>query len=77
MAISARPRTRAEQESNVIRFFRETIAELRKVVWPTLPELYRYTFVVVVTVTVIALFIFAVDSAVGGVFTKYLYGKAG
>ena len=77
MAISARPRARADQEAGLIRFFRETLAELRKVVWPTPQELYRYTFVVVVTVTVIALFIFAVDSALGGLFTKYLYGKTG
>lgn len=77
MAISARPRTQAGQEAGLLHFFRETFAELRKVVWPTPQELYRYTLVVVVTVAVIAAFIFAVDSAIGGVFTRYIYGKTG
>ncbi|HKA11102.1 MAG TPA: preprotein translocase subunit SecE [Candidatus Dormibacteraeota bacterium] len=77
MAISARPRTQTGQEAGLVRFFRETFAELRKVVWPTPQELYRYTLVVVVTVAVIAAFIFAVDSAIGGLFHRYIYGKTG
>ena len=63
MAIQARRRTPADQAPGVVRFLRDTFEELRKVVWPTPQELYRYTLVVVVTVGVIALFIFAVDSA--------------
>jgi len=77
MAISARPRTQAGPEPGLIRFFRETVAELRKVVWPTPQELYRYTLVVIVTVSVIAAFIFAVDSTLAGVFSKFIYGKTG
>ena len=63
MAIQARRRAQADQAPGVVRFLRDTFDELRKVVWPTPQELYRYTLVVVVTVSVIALFIFAVDSA--------------
>ena len=74
MAISARPRTQTGQEGGLVRFFRETFAELRKVVWPTPQELYRYTLVVVVTVAVIAAFIFAVDSALGALSQKFIYG---
>ncbi len=77
MAISARQRTQTGGEPGLIRFLRETMAELRKVVWPTPQELYRYTLVVVVTVAVIAAFIFAVDSALAGLFSKYIYGKTG
>ena len=77
MAISARQRTQTGGEPGLIRFLRETIAELRKVVWPTPQELYRYTLVVVVTVAVIAAFIFAVDSTLAGLFSKYIYGKTG
>ena len=62
MAIQARRRS-PDQAPGVVRFLRDTFDELRKVVWPTPQELYRYTLVVVVTVSVIALFIFAVDSA--------------
>src|SRR6266566_4527643 len=56
---------------------RETIDELRKVVWPTPQELYRYTLVVVVTVSVIALFIFAVDTALSQLSTRFIYGSVG
>ena len=63
MAIQARRRVQSDQAPGVVRFLRDTFDELRKVVWPTPQELYRYTLVVVVTVSVIALFIFAVDSA--------------
>lgn len=63
MAIQSRRRAQADQAPGVIRFLRDTFDELRKVVWPTPQELYRYTLVVVVTVSVIALFIFGVDSA--------------
>ena len=77
VAISARPRTQTGQQSGIVRFLRETYAELRKVVWPTPQELYRYTLVVVVTVSVIAAFIFAVDSALGQLISRFIYGSIG
>jgi preprotein translocase subunit SecE len=72
VAISARRRT-ADQAPGIIRFLRETIDELRKVVWPTPQELYRYTLVVVVTVAVIALFISAVDLALEQLSKQFIY----
>ena len=75
MAIQTRRRAQADQAPGVIRFLRDTFDELRKVVWPTPQELYRYTLVVVVTVSVIALFIFAVDSAVAQLLQRLLYKK--
>jgi preprotein translocase subunit SecE len=77
VAISARRRAQADQTPGVIRFLRETIDELRKVVWPTPQELYRYTLVVVVTVSVIALFIFAVDTALSQLSARFIYGSVG
>jgi preprotein translocase subunit SecE len=73
VAISARRRAQAEQSPGVLRFLRETYEELRKVVWPTPQELYRYTTVVVVTVAVIALFIFAVDTALTELVKRFIY----
>jgi preprotein translocase subunit SecE len=73
VAISARRRAQTDQSPGVIRFLRETFDELRKVVWPTPQELYRYTLVVVVTVTVIALFIAAVDLALGQLSSHFIY----
>ena len=73
MAIQARRRTQTGQAPGFIRFLRETFDELRKVVWPTPQELYRYTLVVVVTVSVIAMFIFGVDSALQQLSTHVIY----
>jgi len=75
VAIQARRRAQADQAPAVIRFLRETFEELRKVVWPTPQELYRYTLVVVVTVSVIALFIFAVDSGLSQLAQHFIYKK--
>jgi preprotein translocase subunit SecE len=75
VAIQARRRAPGDQGPGVVRFLRDTFEELRKVVWPTPQELYRYTLVVVVTVSVIALFIFAVDSALTQLSQHFIYKK--
>jgi preprotein translocase subunit SecE len=74
VAVSARRRSGApEPQLGVIRFFRETFDELRKVVWPTPAELYRYTLIVLVTVVVLAAFIGAVDYGLRALTTKFIY----
>jgi len=75
VAIQARRRTPADQAPGFVRFLRDTFEELRKVVWPTPQELYRYTLVVVVTVAVIAMFIFGVDSALTQLGQHFIYKK--
>jgi preprotein translocase subunit SecE len=52
---------------------RSVIQELRRVVWPTRAELFRYTMVVIVTVVVVATFIAVVDALLQLVF-KAVYG---
>jgi preprotein translocase subunit SecE len=55
---------RAEQRPSEFapgRFLREVYEELRKVVWPTPAELYRYTLVVIFTVLVLGIFIGGTD----------------
>jgi preprotein translocase subunit SecE len=47
----------------LIRFFREVVAELRKVIWPTRKELVTYATVVIVFVTVILTIVAALDAA--------------
>ncbi len=75
MAVSARRRNEQQnQQPWIVRFLRETYDELRKVVWPTPEELYRYTLVVVVTVIVIAGFIGAVDLGLSEVAKRWIYG---
>jgi preprotein translocase subunit SecE len=72
MAVGARRRTEAE-EFVLTRFMREVYDELRKVVWPTPQELYRYTLVVVATVIIISVFIGGVDALVSKGAERYIY----
>jgi preprotein translocase subunit SecE len=76
VAIQARRRPGPESQLGVVRFLRETYDELRKVVWPTPQELYRFTLVVIVTVVVIAAFIGAVDAGLQALTTHYVYVPA-
>jgi preprotein translocase subunit SecE len=76
MAIQARRRPGQESQIGIVRFLRETYDELRKVVWPTPQELYRFTLVVIVTVVVIAAFIGAVDAGLQALTAKYVYVPA-
>jgi len=46
-------------------FYRQVIAELRKVIWPTRRELITYTWVVVVFVTVVASIVAVLDLVFG------------
>jgi len=72
VAVTAR-RTDQDQEFAVVRFLREVYDELRKVVWPTPGELWRYTMVVVATVVVLAVFIGGVDLVVGEAVKRWVY----
>ncbi len=55
------------------RFIREVFDELRKVVWPTWGELYRYTLVVIVTVAILGVFIGGVDYGISEILRRFLY----
>ena len=57
-----------------IGYFRATITELGRVVWPTRPELIRMTSVVVGTVVAISIFIAVIDLVLGKG-TNFLYGQ--
>ena len=57
-----------------LQFLREVYEELRKVVWPTWGELYRYTLVVIFTVIVLGAFIGGVDYALGEFAKRVIYG---
>ena len=46
-------------------FYRQVIAELRKVVWPTAQETRQVTLVVFVMIIVLSLFFWALDSLLG------------
>jgi preprotein translocase subunit SecE len=74
VAVTTKRRAEPAPSFSLLRFLREVYDELRKVVWPTWGELYRYTLVVIVTVIVIGGFIGGVDYALGALAKKYIYG---
>ena len=47
--------------ARLIRFIREVVAELRKVIWPTRKELITYTSVVIVFVTIMVTIVWLLD----------------
>ena len=74
MAITAKNRAEAAPEFSIGRFLREVYDELRKVVWPTWGELYRYTLVVIFTVIVLGIYIGGADYLLGEVARLFIYG---
>ena len=54
-------RAGSDSSRRIARFFREVVAELRKVIWPTRKELLTYTAVVVVFVTVMLTIVAGLD----------------
>jgi len=55
------------QRTSPITFYRQVVAELRKVVWPTRPQVVNYFFVVLVFVLIMMAFVAGLD---------FLFGKA-
>jgi len=74
VAVTAR-RTDQDQEFGVVRFLREVYDELRKVVWPTGAELYRYTLVVIFTVILLGVFIGGTDYFVSEAAKRTIYNN--
>jgi preprotein translocase subunit SecE len=50
-----------QKENRIAQYFRETRAELRKVVWPTRLEATNLTAIVVATIVIMSIFFGAVD----------------
>ncbi len=55
--------TKAVQQGRFMRFSQEVVAELKKVSWPTRPQLLQATTVVIVAVAIIAVFLGLADQA--------------
>jgi preprotein translocase subunit SecE len=51
----------------VIRYYRETVGELKKVVWPTREEAFRLTYIVLIVISVMAVILGTADY----VFTQF------
>lgn len=59
------PRNRKEARTSPVQFFREVRSELRKVAWPTRPEVVKYSIIVLITIVIMTTFIALLDYAFG------------
>jgi preprotein translocase subunit SecE len=57
--------TKPKTENALVRYFKDTRAEVAKVTWPTREEGLRLTWVVLVVTTISAIVLFGVDSLFG------------
>ena len=58
----ARLTQEVQPENRFVQFYRETTAELRKVVWPTREQAQNLTVIVVVVVVIMAAFLGTIDA---------------
>jgi preprotein translocase subunit SecE len=77
MAVTANKRADQSSALAPARFLREVYEELRKVVWPTAGELYRYTLVVLFTVVVLGAFIGGTDYLLSEIAKRTIYNGTG
>jgi preprotein translocase subunit SecE len=57
----ARMTQEVQPENRFVTFYRETMAELRKVVWPTREQAINLTIIVVVVVVAMSIFLGGID----------------
>ena len=60
--------------TNFIEFYRGAMIELRKMVWPSRPETFQATGIIVLVVIVVALFLWLVDFSVFNVIYNLVLG---
>ena len=59
-----------EQRTTAPQFLREVRSELRKVAWPTRPEVVNYSIIVLVALIVLTAYVAALDYGFGDVLLK-------
>lgn len=65
------------RENRITRYFRDTVAELRKVNWPTRQEATNLTIVVVVTIVAMSVFLGIIVDGAFGLIVKNLISSTG
>ncbi len=74
-AVRSRDGRRSERTGPVL-FYRQVVAELRKVVWPTQQQLVTYFFVVMVFVIFMMAFVAGLDLGIGKAIFWIFNGKS-
>lgn len=67
------PALTEKKENAIVRYYRETVGELRKVSWPTREEAIHLTRIVIVVLVVMAIFLGFVDW-IGGMLLNLALG---
>lgn len=70
-----RKRDRGEKRTSPFTFYRQVVAELRKVVWPTQQQLTTYFIVVLVFVLIMMAIVSALDLGLGKFFFWVFGGR--
>jgi preprotein translocase SecE subunit len=64
-----------KKENIITQYFRETVAELRKVNWPTVEEAKNLTVVVVVTILAMSIFLGVIVDSFFSIVVRWLVAR--
>ena len=62
------------KSTNLKKYFRDTVAELKKVIWPTKQQVINSTIAVLGAVLVVGIFIWVFDSGINYLISKWMFG---
>jgi preprotein translocase subunit SecE len=71
-----RERSGSEKRTNPVLFYRQVVAELRKVVWPTQEQLVTYFIVVMVFVLILMTIVSLLDLGLGKLAFEVFNGRS-
>lgn len=65
----------AAKAVNTKKYFKDTVAELKKVIWPTRKELTNSTIMVIVSILIIGMFIWVFDGGIQYILETWVFKK--
>ena len=68
------PESKVKQKTQIVKYFRETKAEMKKVSWPSWKELRQHTGVVMTSIVIIGAYLYVIDTGMGEI-VKVVLGK--
>ncbi len=58
----------------MVQYFKEVKAELKKVVWPTVPQTINNTIIVITCIIIVGVILFILDSIFAGIMSSVITG---
>ena len=58
----------------IVQYFKEVKAELKKVVWPTVPQTINNTIIVITCIIIVCVILFILDSIFAGIMISVITG---